>query len=942
MARRRVIRWTAGIAGGLVLLLLLAAVLLPLLVPRDRLRSLAETQLRDRTGGEVSLGELSLQVLPRLQLVVGPSTLAVTGEGLAGTGLDPGPLVAADVAMERLAVDLALWPLLRKELEFGNVAVAAPRVTLVTAPAGTTGAANAAPREGAAAPRTRAAPAFGLYLASVAVRDGELVWREQGTGREVSVRGWQQDLAAPQLGVLATRLQRLGGQDPPADEVAGPVSLALETRVAEIALAGFGEAPLPPLVDLRLEASLEVPPAADRARFTVAELSLPGWRLAAAGDAGPRTVRLAELSLAGGDGTVAVAGSATFSTPPHSGPLQAELEGAIDLGGLLALAAPYLPPRSEGAPPLPEPAGRLALSLQADLAPLPALSDAAALQAAWQQGLEGRADLQITGGPVTVTVPDVADPLTLGTIALASDLSRAGGRTRFSLDGLQHPAVRGSASAEAVLPPASGPLVAMAELKVDLARLTALAAPYLPPRSADAPPLPQPDGTLDVLLDADLDRAPALTDSLAWARAWQEGLPGRAELRVEGGPISLAVAALGPPLELPRVSLRSDLSSAAGRTRLALRGVDHPVLRGDATLELVPAGEAGAVAASLVLPHLDLDALADLARQARAREQARAAASPAPGLRLGLVRAARAAGPAQAQTSAGAEVAPPVGELIPPDLAADLDATVAELVFLKTPYTDVSLAGTLRERVIEVPDLQARLATGRLRGRATVDYASDPSGRATWEAQVEQAPASALLEPYVPALAGLWRGSLSADVRGACDLADPEAILGSLTLEGDLSGSDGTIDLRQKLGGISKYLGRRQDLLRVVYSGVQQHIRIADGQAIIEGLRIDGRDTDWTGSGTVGLDGDLDLDLHVRLPAGYTPDLGDLSFVAEALRDEQGRIGLDFSLTGPAADPTVALDLDPQELMKSDALQDRLEDEVKKGLGGLLDRLKGR
>src|SRR6056297_2920190 len=113
MARRRWPRWTLGIAGGLVLVFLLAAILLPLLVPRDRLRDLAEDQVRERTGGEVALGELSLQVFPRLQLVLGASSLAVTDSGLVDAGLSPGPLVRADVALERLAADLAPWPLLR-------------------------------------------------------------------------------------------------------------------------------------------------------------------------------------------------------------------------------------------------------------------------------------------------------------------------------------------------------------------------------------------------------------------------------------------------------------------------------------------------------------------------------------------------------------------------------------------------------------------------------------------------------------------------------------------------------------------------------------------------------------------------------------------------------------------------------------------------------------
>jgi len=198
------------------------------------------------------------------------------------------------------------------------------------------------------------------------------------------------------------------------------------------------------------------------------------------------------------------------------------------------------------------------------------------------------------------------------------------------------------------------------------------------------------------------------------------------------------------------------------------------------------------------------------------------------------------------------------------------------------------------------------------------------------------------MKPYLNDLADYWSGNASVNARGSCDLADPETVRNTLSIDGDLAGSDGTIDLRESLAGVQQYLGNRQDLLRVKYSAARQDFKVRDGKVIISGLRIDGRDTDWTGGGWIGLDGKLDLDLSVRLPAGYTPNLGDASFLADALRDEEGRIGLDFGLTGPTAAPAVKLKLDPEALMKSDAVQDKVEDEVKKGLGGLLDRLKGK
>jgi hypothetical protein len=203
-------------------------------------------------------------------------------------------------------------------------------------------------------------------------------------------------------------------------------------------------------------------------------------------------------------------------------------------------------------------------------------------------------------------------------------------------------------------------------------------------------------------------------------------------------------------------------------------------------------------------------------------------------------------------------------------------------------------------------------------------------------------------------LAEIWTGTLSARAVGSCDLADPQAIRNSLDLAGDLRGSDGIIDLRQQLADVSRYLGDRQDLLRVRYSQASHRYRLQEGRISIDGLRIDGRDTDWRGEGWLGLDGTLNLDLNVRLPAGFTPDLGDMTFLAETLRDQDGRIALDFALSGDVRRPTVRLKLDPARLMQPDKLQDmlkdaldddpqqlkKLQDEIKKGTGNLLDRLR--
>ena len=831
MASRRV-RIGLGVVGGVVGLCVLAAVLLPLLVPREKLRDLAETRVRATTGGQVSLGKISLRVFPRLSLVLGASTLAVTGDGLRGAGQDPGPLRSAEISLERLEVDLALWPLLRKELDFGEVGLITPRVDLVTvAPAvpsaGEAGAAG--PAVGPPAPT----PALGLTLASVSVRDGDLYWRRKAAAAR------SRFTAGNRISRRPTSASSSRGCSGSAARIYRPTlwrgrrTLELDTRIAAIELGGFGETPPPPLKELHLHATLSVPAAADRADLTIRELSLPDWTVAAHGSLTATRVDLDHLELRGGQ-AVNMTGTASFSTPPATGPLRADLSGSVDLASILAVVEPWLPPRPAEQPPLPSFTGSLTVGVSVDLTDPPSLAAAAAWTAARAKGLAGRAELQASGGPLTVTTSQLGEPLQIEHVQVTSDLRSLAGKTRIAASGVAVSAGRLDATLELVAPPASGPLQADVTGRVDLAKLMALVGPLLPPRPADAAPLPGLDGELDVTLAAALGTVPSLADTAAWRAAWREGLPGRADLKVSGGPVTVTVPELGDPLRMKTVTLTSDLRSPSGKSRLQVTGISHPVLRGDAVAEVVPAGKDGAVQVQLTLDRLDLDALAVVAQQAT-----RPAASGAQ-TRAGFLLV----GTAWAEPTA----APLPGELIPPDLKADLSATAQTLVFLKSDYTDVKLQGTLRERVIDVPSLSAHLGDGTITGKARVDYAADPGGRAT--GRPGQGGAGRTPAQAVRAVPGR---RLDRRARRASDRRLPARRPGRGP---QLPDARRRRDGDQRRDRPAPATRRRQQVPGQAAGPPARAVRVGPQalhgpgrQGPPDNLRIDGKDTDWTGAG---------------------------------------------------------------------------------------------
>jgi hypothetical protein len=278
------------------------------------------------------------------------------------------------------------------------------------------------------------------------------------------------------------------------------------------------------------------------------------------------------------------------------------------------------------------------------------------------------------------------------------------------------------------------------------------------------------------------------------------------------------------------------------------------------------------------------------------------------------------------------------GDLIPEDLILNFSGSVQRLTLQKAIYEQVEFKGDLDTRILTLESIIARRSSGSITASGEIDYERDPCGELDFAAEAVAVPAVALLEPWVPDLASRLTGDLQAEVSGKCSLKDEATTLASLSLTGELSCGEGVLAAADWLSEVSPYLGDRQDLKNIRFSALEHSFRIDEGRYLLEDLQIVGHDTDWRGSGWIGLDGTMDTTLQVKLPAGFTPELGQWSFLADTLRDEEGRVNLDLHLTGNTEKPRVGLNLGS---LQGGTGQNTAET-VKKGLGGLLDKWKTR
>ena len=251
----------------------------------------------------------------------------------------------------------------------------------------------------------------------------------------------------------------------------------------------------------------------------------------------------------------------------------------------------------------------------------------------------------------------------------------------------------------------------------------------------------------------------------------------------------------------------------------------------------------------------------------------------------------------------------PPGERLPEDLGFRFALRVGDMALASTTYQDLVLHGELDTRLLTLESLVARQGEGVLTGDGEVDFERDPWGELEFELVAEDVPAQHLLAPYAPDLAGRLQGDLDGRAAGTCNLKDGETVSRTLSITGELSGQEGELAAADWLRDAIPYLGERRDLVNVRFDRLKHLFRVQEGRYILDELTLEGGETDWQGEGWIEFDGPMDAQLRVKLPPGFTPELGKWRFLAETLRDDEGRVNLAFRLRGPSGNPRVGLDL---------------------------------
>jgi len=231
----KLLRLVVFALAGLVLLIVAAAIILPLVVDpndfKDEIAAAVETQ----TGRTLSMeGDINLSVFPWLGLDVGPVSLS------NAPGFSDRPFASMDAVQVRIK----LLPLLSKELEMDTVVLQGLNVSLETDKSGKTNwsdlAAGGEPVEEPPAAEEESASAAevtlaGLAIGGVEITDAGVIWDDQQAGARYEVEGLSLRTGAIEPGeAVPVELALVLDSDQP--DISGPVAFA-----ATVALSADGQ-----------------------------------------------------------------------------------------------------------------------------------------------------------------------------------------------------------------------------------------------------------------------------------------------------------------------------------------------------------------------------------------------------------------------------------------------------------------------------------------------------------------------------------------------------------------------------------------------------------------------------------------------------------------------------------------------------------------------------
>lgn len=266
-----------------IVVLLLIGTAVRFLFPGERIGGLVANAISGQTGGTAVFRNVTIGLKPDLRIILSDGVIAGTGEQLAARMAVENDIVKYLMRFESLEISVSWREMLARKLKINRITLRAPLLDLITrapdpdAP-GASGSGTQADSGVALTTQGESGAGMAMVLAGFEIRDGSIKFLQLGTGVDLIIEDWQQDVSPGDLGVIAARLEGFQARRPSVDRVVEDARLKVVTRLGKVSIA-TAELPRQTFFDIRLQADIILPNAADHIGIDLQEASWSGLLL---------------------------------------------------------------------------------------------------------------------------------------------------------------------------------------------------------------------------------------------------------------------------------------------------------------------------------------------------------------------------------------------------------------------------------------------------------------------------------------------------------------------------------------------------------------------------------------------------------------------------------------------------------------------------------------
>jgi uncharacterized protein involved in outer membrane biogenesis len=276
---------------------------------------------------------------------------------------------------------------------------------------------------------------------------------------------------------------------------------------------------------------------------------------------------------------------------------------------------------------------------------------------------------------------------------------------------------------------------------------------------------------------------------------------------------------------------------------------------------------------------------------------------------------------------------PPQQAALLPGVDIDANVSIGKLLTEKFEFTNARGAVSLSNGIATLRNFSVNAFSGTIVSKGTLDLRDMKKRPFDLTLDIVGVEAHEFLPKFTSFGNHLYgkftmNSSLKGDLNDTLGL-NTQTLAGS----GNVQLYDGKLVGFPLLAKIADFTGLNE-LREVQFNNWSNVFTIANGKMTINNLSMKAASTDFIMSGTQGLDGTMDLTLEIKLSQTLSnkvklPGVGEQ--LIQFFKDNDGRLTLNFAVTGPIDNPAIKLDTSPQEEMAKKAAAQELEKLKKKG-----------